>query len=73
MEVIETPLFSSPYVDLATDEKTVLLGGVLENGTAFRIPMSVESAMQILELLIALQQDKELPLSSTPVEIDLIQ
>jgi hypothetical protein len=40
-------IFHNPTVDLTTDEQFVLLSGILEGGTAVRIPMD-EAARELL-------------------------
>ena len=66
-------IFRNPTVDLTTDEKFVLLSGILEDDTAARIPMSVETAMQLLKLLMVLRDDKQLPLPDSPVDVSKMQ
>ncbi len=66
-------IFRNPTVDLSTDEQFVLLSGILEDDTAARIPMSVETAMQLLKLLMVLRDDKLLPLPDSPVDISKMQ
>ena len=66
-------IFRNPTVDLTTDEKFVLPSGILEDDTAARIPMSVETAMQLLKLLMVLRDDKQLPLPDSPVDVSKMQ
>ena len=66
-------IFHYPTVDLTTDEQFVLLSGILEGGTAVRIPMSVETAMRLLELLMVLRDDKQLPLPNSAVDVSKMQ
>ncbi len=66
-------IFRNPTVDLTTDEQFVLLSGILEGDTAVRIPMSVETAMQLLKLLMVLRDEKQLSLPDSPVDVGKMQ
>ena len=67
------PIVSRPTLDLTTDENHVLINGLLEDGSAIRIPMTVQTAMQVLALLLELQKDKNLQIPETPVDKDKMQ
>ena len=66
-------IFRIPTLDLIEDEQFVLLSGILDDDTAVRIPMSVETAMQLLKLLMVLRDEKQLSLPDSPVDVGKMQ